>query len=237
MSFLDHLEELRRRLFICFIALAVGMTVSFAFSKRLFAILADPLRASMPDASVGIIFTGVAEAFQTYMWISLAAGVILASPVLFHHFWSFVAPGLYKREKRILAGIVAVSTFLLLAGITFAYLVVLPFILQFFLSFATPQLTAAPRMGEYLSFVAWFVLIFGLTFQLPLIMTLLSWLGILAPETITSNRSIAVVAIFIVSAVVTPPDVISMLLLAGPLLILFELGILASKYVYRRHNI
>ncbi|MBI2061796.1 MAG: twin-arginine translocase subunit TatC [Nitrospirae bacterium] len=236
MSFLDHLGELRRRLIISLVAVGVAMFASFTFSQQLFDWLAQPLYKALPQAKVGIIFTGVGEALNTYVWISVAAGIVLVSPILFWQFWAFVAPGLHRKEKKTLFAIAIASSGLLLAGVAFAYYVALPLVLRFFLSFATPQLLAAPRMGEYLSFVAWFALIFGLTFQTPLIMALLAWIGILSPKTLTGNRSYAIVGIFVLAAIVTPPDVVSMMLVAIPLLVLFEMGIVAAKMLYKDHN-
>ncbi|MBI2889537.1 MAG: twin-arginine translocase subunit TatC [Nitrospirae bacterium] len=236
MSFLDHLDELRRRLIISLVALFVGMAIAFPLSKEIFEFLAQPLRAALPAANVGIIFTGVGEAFETYMWMSIAAGALIASPVVFWQFWAFVAPGLYQRERKIVLGLVGTCLFLLFAGIAFGYLVALPLVLRFFLSFGGASLMPAPRMGEYLTFIAWFLLIFGFMFQLPLVMVLLSRLGIVNPATFSKNRSYAIVIILIIAAILTPPDAVSMIVLAAPVLLLYEIGILASKVLARKHN-
>ncbi|MBF0102243.1 MAG: twin-arginine translocase subunit TatC [Desulfobacterales bacterium] len=228
IPFTAHLDELRLRLIRCVIAIGIGFVIAYFFKERLFQILIDPLVKALPSGNK-LIFTGISEAFFTYLKVALLAGVMIATPVIFFEFWMFVAPGLYEHEKKILFPIIFLSSFFFIGGVLFGYFVVFPLGFQFFLSFATDTIQAMPSMKEYLSFSATMLLVFGAVFELPLIITCLAHIGIVSVSMLKTNRKYAILIIFIVAAILTPPDVVSQILMAIPMMILYELSIFGAK--------
>ena len=234
LPFLEHLEELRKRLIRCAFAILLGFIVAYIFKEPLFEILVRPLVAALDASGNTMIFTGLPEAFFTYLKVSLLAGLVLALPVVFYEFWMFVAPGLYHRERTVVIPIVLCSLFFFAAGSLFAYYVVFPLGFKFFLSFASETIRPLPSMKEYLSFASKMLLAFGLAFELPLVLTGLAWFGLVDAAFLKKNRKYAVLVFFTVAAVLTPPDVISQVLLAIPLLGLYELSIWGAKVFGRK---
>lgn len=173
LPFTAHLEELRQRLIKCFIAIGAGFILSYGFKEKLFEVLTRPL-ISVMETGDKIIFTGLPEAFFTYLKVSLLSGLMLAAPVIIYQFWMFVAPGLYHKEKRLLLPIVFLSTIFFVGGSLFGYFIVFPFGFKFFLGFASDTIRPLPAMREYLSFSAKLLLAFGLVFELPLLITALA---------------------------------------------------------------
>lgn len=228
MSFTEHLDELRRRLIICLVAVGIGFAASYSFAERIFAILMRPLIRVMP-AGEKLVFTALPEAFFTYFKVALIAGVAFASPVILYQIWSFVAPGLYERERRMLLPIVFFSTIFFLGGALFGYFVVFPFGFKFFISFASDYVRVMPTLRESLGFATWLLLVFGIVFETPIAILILARLGIVNAEKLRRNQKYAILIIFIVAALLTPPDVVSQLLMAVPLMILYELGIWIAK--------
>jgi sec-independent protein translocase protein TatC len=228
MSFTEHLEELRRRLIISLIAVGVGFVVSYSFADRLFALLVRPLIKVMPPGEK-LVFTALPEAFFTYFKVALIAGVAFASPVIIYQVWCFVAPGLYERERRLLLPVVLSSTLFFLGGALFGYFVVFPFGFKFFISFAGDHVRVMPTLKESLGFATWLLLVFGIVFETPLVILILARLGIVNAAKLRRNQKYAVLIIFIVAAILTPPDLVSQLLMAVPLLILYEMGIWIAK--------
>ena len=226
--FTEHLEELRKRLMICFIAVIVGFILTYSFKETLFQILTRPLVAAMATGD-HMMYTGLAEAFFTYLKVSLLAGIMLASPVIFYQFWMFIAPGLYAQERKLLLPAVILSTFFFVGGALFGYFIVFPLGFKFFLSFATDAIRPMPSMKEYLGFSSKLLLAFGLAFELPLVLTFLARLGIVSVNFLKKNRKYAILLIFIASAILTPPDVVSQVMMAIPLMMLYELSILGAK--------
>ncbi len=224
MPLTAHLEELRRRLIVCLVAVAAGFGVSYAFRERLFALLARPLEAHLPEGST-LQYIGIPEAFFTYLKISLFSGLVLAMPVIFYEVWSFVAPGLYEREKRYVFPFVLFSMIFFMGGAAFCYFVVFPFVFQFFMSFSNDSLLAMPTIRQYLSFATRLLVAFGLVFEMPIFFFFLGRIGLVQYKSLARQRRIAVVLIFVAAAVLTPPDVVSQLMLAGPLLLLFEISL------------
>jgi len=224
----SHLQELRKRLIISFIAVGAGFIVCYAFSENLFAILSQPLLKMMPSGGT-LIFTSVAEAFFTYMKVAFIAGIILTSPFVLFQVWAFVAPGLYRHEKRYVIPFVAAGSFFFVLGILFAYYVAIPVGFKFLLGYATDFIKPMPSMKEYLSFSIKFLLAFGLVFEFPVVLVLLARIGVIDAKTMARHRKYAILLIFIFAAVMTPPDIISQLLMAIPLIGLYELSILLSK--------
>ncbi|MBF0378433.1 MAG: twin-arginine translocase subunit TatC [Desulfamplus sp.] len=236
LPFTEHLSELRDRLIRCFIAVFVGFIVAYFFKERLFDILNAPLVKVM-GSETKMIFTGLPEAFFTYMKLSFLAGIVLATPVLFYEFWMFISPGLYRDEKKFLIPAIFLSLFFFIAGSSFGYFVVFPYGFEFLLSFASENIQSMPSMKEYLSFSSKMLLAFGFVFELPLVLTLMARMGLVTVEFLKKNRKYAVLIIFIVAAIITPgPDVISQVMMAVPLMFLYELSILGAKLFGKRHD-
>ena len=228
LPFTVHLEELRNRLIKCFIAVGVGFVGSFGFKEKLFDILVKPLMDVM-EAGDKLIFTGLPEAFFTYLKVSFLSGIMLASPVILYQFWMFVAPGLYEKERRLLVPIVILSSFFFIGGSLFGYFMVFPLGFKFFLSFATETIRPLPSMKEYLSFSAKLLLAFGLVFELPLVLTFLARLGVVSVSFLKKHRKYALLLFFVGAAILTPPDVITQILMALPLMILYEISIIGAR--------
>ncbi len=228
VPFTEHLEELRKRLITCFVAVGVGFVATYAFKEKLFYFLTRPLVSVMKEGD-SLIFTGLPEAFFTYLKVSLLAGIMLATPVLLYQFWMFVAPGLYKEERHTLLPIVFLSSFFFIGGALFGYFVVFPFGFEFFLSFATESIRPMPSMKEYLGFSAKLLLAFGLVFELPLMITFLARLGIVSVGFLKTNRKYAILLFFAGAAIITPPDVVTQVMMALPLMVLYEISIFGAK--------
>jgi len=227
--FTIHLEELRRRLIICFAAVLVGFLASYAFKEKIFDFLSIPLVASLPEDNSWMVFTGVTEAFFTYIKTSFLSGFFLSLPVIFYQLWSFISPGLYKKEKTLVAPFVVFSTIFFITGASFGYFVVFPFGFKFLMGFASETIRPFPSLKEYLSFATKLLLAFGLVFELPLVSYFLSRAGLLTYQTLARNRRYFLVLAFVISAALTPPDVVTQLLMAGPLILLFELSVQVAR--------
>ena len=228
IPFTAHLEELRRRLIVCFIAVGIGFVLSYGFKEKLFQVLTHPLIGVMQPGDK-LIFTGLPEAFFTYLKVSFLAGIILATPILFFQFWMFVAPGLYEKEKRLLIPIVSLSTVFFVGGAFFGYFIVFPYGFKFFLGFASDTIKPLPSMREYLSFASTLLLAFGLVFELPLIITFLAKLGMVSVPFLKKKRKYAILLFFIAAAILTPPDVVTQIMMALPLIVLYEISIIGAK--------
>jgi len=235
LPFTAHLEELRNRLIKCLIAVGVGFAVSFGFKEKIFQILVRPLIQVMKEGET-LIFTGLPEAFFTYLKVSFLSGIMLGAPVLFYQFWMFVAPGLYHKEKRMLMPVIILSTFFFVAGSLFGYFIVFPFGFQFFLGFATETIRPLPSMKEYLSFSAKLLLAFGLVFELPLVLTFMARLGIVSVAFLRKNRKYAILLSFVTGAILTPPDVITQIMMALPLMLLYEISIWGARLFGKREK-
>ena len=224
----SHLQELRTRLILSFVAIGVGFGLCYTFSQPLFDILAAPLLKVMPIGG-SLIFTSVAEAFFTYMKVGFIGGLILASPFVLYQIWAFVAPGLYRNEKRYVVPFVFLGSFFFALGISFGYFVALPIGFKFLLGYATDFIKPMPSVKEYLSFSIKFLLAFGLVFEFPVVLLLLARIGVVDARTLARQRKYAILLIFVFAAVVTPPDLISQVIMALPLMGLYELSILLAK--------
>ncbi|NWH06383.1 twin-arginine translocase subunit TatC [Desulfobacter latus] len=228
--FTEHLGELRDRLIHAFIAVGVGFIAAYFFKEQLFDILTAPLVTAMEKSgNAKLIFTGLPEAFFTYLKVALLAGIILATPVLFYEFWMFVSPGLYRQEKKYILPIIILSLIFFIAGASFGYFIVFPYGFQFFLGFTTETIQAMPSMKEYLSFASKMLLAFGFVFELPLVLTFLSRMGLVTPAFLKKNRKYALLVFFVGAAMITPPDVVTQVMMAMPLILLYEIGILGAK--------
>jgi sec-independent protein translocase protein TatC len=228
IPFTEHLEELRKRLIVCFIAVGVGFVLSYGFKEKLFQILTRPLIRVMQTGDK-LIFTGLPEAFFTYLKVAFLSGIILAAPVIFYEFWMFVAPGLYDKEKRLMVPIVVLSTVFFVGGAFFGYFIVFPYGFKFFLGFASEIIRPLPSMREYLGFASKLLLAFGLVFELPLIITFLAKLGMVSVTFLKKNRKYALLLFFIGAAILTPPDVVTQIMMALPLILLYEISIIGAR--------
>jgi sec-independent protein translocase protein TatC len=235
MGFTSHLEELRKRLIVSVAAIAVGFAVAYNYSDAVYAMLARPLLDAMPRSERRLVFTGVVEPFFIYFKVGLAGGVVLASPVVLYEAWAFVAPALYRKERRWFAAIVASSSVLFSAGAYFAYRVVFPFGFKYLLGYSSADLRPMLSMGAYFSMATRLLLAFGLVFQLPLVMMVLARLGVVTAGKLIGWWRYALVVILLASAILTPtPDVFNQALMAGPLIVLYAIGIAAAKLFGRR---
>lgn len=237
-----HLVEFRARMVKACWALVLGFALSYYFSDQIYAFLVRPLAESYPDPqSRRMIYTGLAEAFMTYVHLSLFAGFLLAFPVIAYQLYMFLAPGMYKTEKHVLMPYLIVSPILFFAGAALAYYFVMPQAWKFFLSYESHGSGPLPiqseiRVGEYLSIVMQLVIAFGLAFQLPVLLTLLARVELVTSQALAKGRRYAVLVIVIVAAFLTPPDVFSQIGLSVPLYLLYEISILACRYVEKKHS-
>jgi sec-independent protein translocase protein TatC len=228
-----HLEELRKRLVASAIAVAVCFAVTYTFSEKLFEILAYPLKVHLPKGD-HLIYTNLPEMFFVYIKVSLVAGILLGAPFIFYQGWMFVAPGLQRQEKKYLLPFVMSSSLLFIGGALFGYFVVFPFGFKFFLGFSNEYIQALPSVKQYFSLSLKLLLGFGLIFELPVAAFFLSRLGIISADLLRRQRKYAVLLIFIVAAILTPPDVITQFMMAGPLLVLYELSVIVVKVAEKK---
>ncbi|HOP48368.1 MAG TPA: twin-arginine translocase subunit TatC [Desulfobacteraceae bacterium] len=231
--FLSHLEELRKRLIRCAIAVGIGFVVSYFFSERLFILLISPLNAVMPEGDQ-LIFTNLPEMFFTYIKVALICGIMLSAPLIFYELWMFIAPGLYKKEKESVIPFVLSSTILFVGGALFGFFIVFPFGFKFFIGFSNEYVKALPSVKQYFSFSIKLLFAFGLVFELPVATFFLTKIGLVTPEILKRNRKYSILGIFIMAAILTPPDVITQCMMAVPLIVLYEIGILVSKFARKK---
>jgi sec-independent protein translocase protein TatC len=232
MPIIEHLRELRTRLIRALIAVVVGFAVAYLISDQLFAALTWPIR-EVSHGKVMLIGTGVGEAFFTKIKVALVAGLFIASPAVFYEVWKFIVPGLYKSERRMAGPFIISATIFFILGGYFCWAVVFRVGYTFFLSqYATIGVTPTIRISEYLAFSTKLMLAFALTFEMPIFAYFLTRLGIIDHRMMLRHVSYAVLGIFVVSAMLTPPDMISQFLLAIPLLLLYALSVGVS-YLFR----
>ncbi len=231
----EHLEELRTRLIRSLAAFGAGTAVSYNFSGEIYRWLIRPVTDALPPGSL-LVFTELTEAFLTYFKLALWGGFVLSSPVVFYQAWRFVGPGLYGKERRLVAVFAFWTTMGLVAGMCFAYFAAIPSIMTFLFSFGRTVVVPMPSMKESLSLVLRLLLIFGVMFELPLVLYLAGRGGILSAAFLRKWRKGAVLGALLLSAVLTPPDAVSQLLVSVPMYALYEAGILLCALGERRGN-
>jgi len=231
-SFISHLVELRQRLLKAAGAVLAIFVVLFIYpgASAIYDVLAQPMLATLPEGT-RMIATGVITPFMVPVKVTLLASFVLALPVVLYQAWAFVAPGLYRHEQRLALPLIISSSLLFLAGMAFCYFVVFRTVFHFIATFAPQSITPAPDIEAYVNFVMTMFLAFGITFEVPVAVVLLVKTGVVSIEKLRAGRGYVVVAAFIVAAVVTPPDVVSQFLLAVPLCLLYEVGLLFGRMV------
>ncbi|MDP2752453.1 MAG: twin-arginine translocase subunit TatC [Rhodocyclaceae bacterium] len=229
-SFISHLIELRDRILKSVIALLVVFACLMPWAGAIYDLLAQPMIATLPPGTK-MIATGVITPFMVPIKVTLLAAFLIALPVILYQAWGFVAPGLYTHEKKFAVPLVIGSTLLFLAGIAFCYFFVFNTVFSFIAGFAPQSITPAPDIEQYLAFVMTMFLAFGVTFEIPVVVVLLSKFGWVSIEKLKEARPYVIVGAFVIAAVVTPPDVVSQILLAVPMCLLFELGLLLARFV------
>jgi len=228
MSFFDHLTELRQRILWSVAAVGLGFAATIAFTDRIIKFLARPLAAKLA-------FLTPTEAFWVNMKVAMIAGLFLALPVVLYQIWAFISPGLLPTERRYALPFVILGTVFFAIGVTFALWVVIPFAIQFLVGFGERQgLLPVISVGSYVDFVLKFTLAFGMVFELPLAITLAARMGIVTPQFLSRHRKYAILINFVLAAILTPtPDILNQFLMAGPLCLLYELGILSARFFGR----
>ena len=230
---IDHLVELRSRILHSFLSVLVIFLPLFYFANDIYAYISEPLRAFLPEGAT-MIATEVASPFLTPFKLTLVLSIFLAMPYILHQLWSFVAPGLYSSEKRIALPLLTSSILLFYAGIAFAFYVVFPLVFGFFTSVAPDGVTIMTDINRYLDFVLKLFFAFGLAFEIPIATVLLVWTGATTVENLKNKRPYVIVGCFVLGMLLTPPDVISQILLALPMWVLYEFGILFSTFIRNR---
>lgn len=228
-----HLLELRDRLLRAVLAVLVVFSVLFYFSKDLYSLVAQPLLQTMP-AGTSMIATDVTSPFLVPFKLSFYAAILLAMPIILHQAWAFISPGLYKHERRFAIPLLASSIILFYSGVAFAYFVVFPLLFAFFTSIAPEGVAVMTDISRYLDFITTLFIAFGLSFEMPIAILLLIWSGLTSVDTLRKSRPYVVVACFVIGMLLTPPDVFSQALLAVPMWILFEAGLLFGTLVKPR---
>jgi|APCry4251928276_1046603.scaffolds.fasta_scaffold189814_2 sec-independent protein translocase protein TatC len=228
----DHLKELRRRVSIAFAAVVLCSLAAYFFSSQLARFLVMPLFQASPDLS-SLVYTNLTEAFVSYLKISLLVGLIVAFPVMLYEAWAFVSPGLHKREKKVGLAVVFWATLLFGFGVCFAYFVIMPQALKFLMSFAGDNLQALPKLDSYLTFVIRASLAFGLSFEIPFLMVAAGKTGLVQQTYFARQRKYFYLAILVLAFLLAAGDMVSTLLLALPLFVLYEAGILVMRVFIR----
>jgi sec-independent protein translocase protein TatC len=226
-TLMSHLMELRNRLFIVFGSVFGVFMAMFPFSKYVFDLASKPLRAVLPGGQ--LIATGTASPVIATLKLSFYLSLMIAMPVVLYQLWAFVAPGLYKKEKRFAFPLLATSIVLFYAGLAFAYFVVFPLIFKFLVAFTPDSVSYMPDITDYIGFVMMLVLVFGFAFETPVATVLLVWTGLTTVEKLVKARPYVFLGAFVIGMLLTPPDVVSQIMLAIPVYLLYELGIIMAK--------
>lgn len=225
-----HLEEIRRRIIICLVALIIASIIGFTFVDKIRRLLL------LPAGQIQLIYINPTEALIVNIRVAILFGIILAMPVFIVQFFAYILPALYKNEKRVLVPMVFAMLVMFIIGILFSYKIAFPFTIKFFLQFASSDLVPMFTITEYISFVTKFLVLFGVVFQLPLLFIILGAMNVVDSSILSKSRKYVIIALAIIAAIITPPDAISQLMVLIPLWILFEIGILLVKVIQLRKS-
>ncbi|MGB1139443.1 MAG: twin-arginine translocase subunit TatC [Halioglobus sp.] len=228
-----HLTELRDRLLRALLAILVVFICLFPFANEIYAYISEPLRAILPPGAT-MIATEVASPFFTPFKLTLFAAVFIAIPYVLYQAWSFIAPGMYRHEKKLAIPLLASSVLLFYLGAAFAYFVVFPLVFGFFTSVAPDDIAIMTDINSYLNFVLKLFFAFGIAFEIPIVAVLMIWAGITTPEALAGKRPYIIVGCFVFGMLLTPPDIISQSLLAIPMWLLFEVGVYFGRFIKRK---
>ncbi len=232
-TFVSHLIELRSRLIKAVAAILIIVIVQLPFAGKIYALMARPVMAYLPEGS-SMIATGVLSPFLTPFKMVFILGIIIAMPFVLYQIWAFIAPGLYKSEKRIARPLLVSSIFLFYLGCLFAYFVIFPILFQFIPSIAPEGVNYMPDINSYLDIVVRLFFAFGIAFEMPIAVILMILMGVTTPEKLANNRPYVVVTVFIIGMLLTPPDIISQTLMAIPMWLLFEIGIIMGRILKKK---
>ncbi|WP_263261657.1 twin-arginine translocase subunit TatC [Pseudomonas sp. RIT-PI-S] len=235
MPLVSHLTELRTRLLRCVAVIFLVFAGLFSFAQQIYTLVSAPLRAYLPPGAT-MIATDVASPFLTPFKLTMTVSLFLAIPVILHQVWGFVAPGLYRHEKRVAIPLLVSSILLFYAGMAFAYFVVFPLMFKFFAAATPDGVTMATDIASYLDFVMTLFFAFGVAFEIPVAVVLLVWIGVVEVKALRKARPYVVIACFVVGMILTPPDIFSQTLLAVPMWLLFEVGVLFGALVRKRSD-
>lgn len=233
MPLISHLTELRTRLLRCVAAIFLIFAGLFSFTQKIYTLVSAPLRVYLPEGAT-MIATDVASPFLTPFKLTMMCSLFLAMPVILHQIWGFIAPGLYKHEKRIAVPLLVSSIILFYSGMAFAYFLVFPLIFHFFASVTPEGVSMMTDIASYLDFVMTLFLAFGVAFEIPVAVVLLVWIGIVDVKWLKKMRPYVIIGCFVVGMILTPPDIFSQTLLAVPMWLLFEIGVICSGMIAKR---
>lgn len=249
MPLTEHLTELRKRIFISLGSVLLIFLFSFNFSTEIFTALTLPLRAEMKlsmtmphiqftkKPPTPLVFLAPAEAFWMHFKVAFMAALVLSLPIIFLQFWKFISPGLLPKEKKYFLPFLFFATLMFTFGAVFCFIIILPFAMTFLLGYKTAQMTPMLSVGSYIDFCLKFILAFGAIFELPLVIIFLTRFGIVTPAALARNRKYAILAAFIIAAALTPtPDAFNQTLMAVPIILLYEVGILLSRIIFRKES-
>ncbi len=250
MPLTEHLSELRKRIIICLVSILIGFVVSFTYSEVLFRFLTIPLKYNISFSlnspfisfiekkiknNPPLVFLSPTEAFWMHIKISMISALVISLPVIFSQLWKFVSPGLLHKEKKYVVPFVIITTSFFLIGAAYCFFLVLPFAMGFLLSYKTESMTPMLSVGNYVDFCLKFILAFGAIFELPIAIIFFTRMGLVTPKTLAKHRKYAIILAFIVAAFLTPtPDAFNQTLMAVPMIILYELGVLVSRIFAKR---
>ncbi len=232
MSLTDHLTELRKRLVYSLYSLLVFTAIAYDYSKELFDFIRKPIEKYLPSG--GLVYTAPMDKFVAHFKLSIVAGVICSCPFWLYQLWKFIAPGLYRNERKYMTSFISIGSFLFISGVSFSFYVALPMTFDFLFSFGGDQDKPMITIDHYLDFVSQFAIMFGVSFELPLILTLMAMAGIVSQRFLIDKGRYAIMILSVIAALITPPDVMSMTIMLVPMIALYYIGILMVGFVQKK---